>query len=299
MKAWFVLVLAGCPGAQVWPDVAPAAACDADGLPRGESLLRVEHVDGSRTALMWAPASAGPHDVVVDLHDFRAEPRRQAHYSLWIPHAAAIGAVLVAPDGKNATWNVGNECCGKAAEKGHADRELLDAMAARVDATACTSGRVLATGIGNGGMMAHRWACESDVVDAVVSVGGALQLEACENARPIPVVHYHGDRDEQYPVGGSAGYPDQGAARPTAHALAAWKARNRVVGEPVHTEQGALVCDRWEGAAPVVWCTVRGMVDVWPGSADVPADPAAPLSDATAGAWAEVIRPWWDANLPR
>ena len=292
-----LLALSACAPTQVWSETPLPARCAAGGLPQGEAVLGLTHEKQPRSTLLWAPASAGPHDLVVDLHDFRAEPRRQAHYSTWVPFAQQIGALLAAPDGRSSTWNAGNNCCGKAAEKESTDRELLDRVADIAEATGCTSGRVLATGIGNGGMMAERWACESDRVDAVVSVGGALQLDTCENKRPIPIVHYHGDQDTQYPVGGSVGYPEQGTAKPASAALEIWKIRNRVVGPPIHSEGGALTCDRWEGAAPVVWCTVHGMKDSWPGSQEWPAEPAFPLSDATTGPYNEVIIPWWNTNL--
>lgn len=292
-------LLTGCRGEPLWPTEPAPARCDPDGLPAGETVLPLTHESLPRNTLVWAPRTAGPHDLVVSLHDFRGDPRRQAHYSGWVAFAAEAGAVLAAPDGRSATWNVGNGCCGRAAEKSSADRELLDRVATTLDETACTSGRLLATGIGNGAMMAHRWACESDAVDAVVSVGGALQLDDCPVTRPIPVVHYHGDADRQYPAAGSEGWPEQGPVKPASAALDLWKRRNRVTGDPVHTEQGALSCDRWDGDAPVVWCTVRGMKDIWPGSSEWPSDPAVPLSDAAAGPWREVIVPWWDAHLPR
>ncbi|MBA2320601.1 MAG: hypothetical protein H0V89_05535 [Deltaproteobacteria bacterium] len=283
-------LLVGCGSATLWPDTV-AEPCAAGALPEGETVLRFEHGNAPRTALLWAPRSVGPRDVVVNLHDFRAEPRRQAHYSRWVPAAAARDMLLVGADGRSATWNVGNGCCGKSAEKDSDDKGFLDLLYQRVEATACPSGRVLATGIGNGAMMAHRWACESDVADALISVGGALQLASCENDRPIPLVHYHGDRDEQYPLGGSR------EVLPLSAALEVWKRRNQVTGPPVAFEEGALSCQRWEGAAPIVSCTVHGMNDIWPGSEEFPADPAVPLSDATEGAFAGIILPWWEANL--
>ncbi len=283
-------LLFACGSAVVWPDQV-ADPCAAGALPSGEALLRLQHDGVPRSALFWAPSAPGPRDVVVNLHDFRTEPRRQAHYSRWVPVAAARQLLLVAPDGRSATWNVGNGCCGRSVEKHSDDRGFLDTVAARVASTGCPTGRLLATGIGNGGMMAHRWACESDDVDAVISVGGALQLDTCANPRAIPLVHYHGDADTQYPAGGNA------EALPLAAAIELWKLRNRVSGPPVETRSGALSCQRWDGAAPIVSCTVHGMVDVWPGSAEWPVDPNVPLSDATEAAFADVVLPWWNANL--
>jgi polyhydroxybutyrate depolymerase len=281
--------LLACRAEVVWPERIDDA-CAASALPTGEALLRLDHDGVPRSALIWAPPAAGPRDVVFDLHDFRAEPRRQAWYSRWVPTAAVRGMVLVAPDGRSATWNAGHGCCGRSVEKHSDDRGFLDEVARRIDATTCPTGHLLATGIGNGGMMAHRWACEADVVDAVVSVGGALQLDTCDNPRPIPLVHYHGDADTQYPAQGN----DE--ALPLAHALDLWKRRNQVVEPPVALNGGAFSCLRWDGAAPVVSCTVHGMVDIWPGSEEFPTDASFTLSDATEGALTAVVLPWWNAH---
>lgn len=292
-----LLFALGCQNPTLWPEAPPPTPCAAGALPAGESLLRLAHAGKQRAGLVWAPRAAGPRDLVVNLHEHRSEPRRQAHYSGWVAAAEALGMLLLAPDGSSSTWNAGGGCCGKAAEKDAKDADFLEFAAERVATTGCASGRVLATGIGNGAMMAHRWACSSNTVDAVISVGGALQLDDCPVARPIPVVHYHGDQDQLYPLsGGSAFDHGQGSPRPEADALAAWKARNRVHGAPVRHEQGALRCDRWTGDAPLVWCTVVGMADLWPGAAGWPADPGDPLSDATQGAFTSVVRPYWDAH---
>lgn len=278
------LLLTACSTQTPWPEQAPADACAAGALPDEELVLRVEH-EQVRSALVWPGASPGPRDVVVNLHEYRAEPRRQNHYSGWVPHAREVGAVLVGPDGRYATWNAG-QCCGKAAGKGIDDVGYLDALVARVDAVGCTSGKVLATGIGNGAMMAHRWACESDVVDGVISVGGALQIDACPVARPIPVLHYHGAEDTFYPADGAEDL------RSVEHALALWRARNKAEGEPVVEQFGPLTCRTWQGEAPVRSCVVQGMGPSWPGAADARIQSDAPLADATRGGF-EWIRAHW------
>lgn len=280
----FALLLSACATQTPWPERAPADACAAGALPDEELVLRLEHGQ-VRSALVWPGASKGPRDVVVNLHEFRAEPRRQNHYSGWVPHAREVGAVLVGPDGRYATWNAGT-CCGKAAEKRVDDVGYLDALVARIDAVGCTSGKVLATGIGNGAMMAHRWACESDVVDGVVSVGGALQVDACPVERPIPVLHYHGALDTFYPAEGAEDL------RSVEHALALWRARNQAEGEPVVEHFGQVTCRTWQGAAPVRSCVVEGMGASWPGAADTRIESDSPLADATRGAFAWIRAHW-------
>lgn len=284
-----LLLLAGCATQPTWPeppaDAGSRDACAIDALPDDEVVLRMSHDDKARSALVWAGRSAGPRDVVVNLHEYRAEPKRQAHYSGWVPFAREIGAILVGPDGKSATWNAGG-CCGRSVYKRINDVGFLDEMLTKIDASGCTSGKVLATGIGNGGMMAQGWACESDAVDAVISVGGALQVEACTATRPIPILHYHGSEDEFYPADGSKGH------LPVEEALAIWRARNKATGEPVVETHGDLTCRTWEGEAPVRSCVVEGMHAMWPGAADTSIESDSPLADATRGGFAWIREHW-------
>ncbi|MCB9680013.1 MAG: hypothetical protein H6733_00950 [Alphaproteobacteria bacterium] len=291
----------GCWSAPHWPEAGPADRCAASSLASDQPyVVDVAMPDRTRTALAWVPPGPGPFDVVVNLHEFRAEPLRQAMYSGWQPFAQAHGVILVTPDGKSATWNAG-PCCGRAQEQDIDDVAFLDALVARIDAVACTSGRVLATGIGNGGMMAERWACASDVPDAVVSVGGTLQLDACDGRRPIPYLHYHGGADSFIPADGSPGRVPttlpEGRYLPVAHATAAWTARNGG-GAATTTVDGALTCSRADGRAPTVSCVIAGGLDSWPGAVTSTVASADPLADATAGAWAWVTAAWDAAARP-
>lgn len=280
-----LLLLAACATQTHWPETPPADPCAAGALPDEEIVLRFNHGEHVRSALLWPGSSAGPRDVIVNLHEFRSEPRRQNHYSGWVPLAREHGALLIGPDGRYATWNAG-PCCGKASLKHIDDSAFLDEVLRRADAVACTSGKVLATGIGNGAMMAHRWACDSDAVDAVISVGGALQLPDCAQGRPIPVLHYHGAEDTYYPADGSNGQ------LPVEDALATWRARNKATGEPVVETWGQLTCRTWTGEAPVRACVVEGMLASWPGAADTSIDSDSPLKHAARGGF-DWIRAHW------
>ncbi len=284
---WLLSWLLAC-GQPHWPEVPPADACKAGAVAPGEYALTFEFERRGRGALIWMPEGPGPHDVIVDLHEMGSEPKRQAYYSKMIELARAQNAILIGPDGRSATWNAGG-CCGKSAERNVKDGPFLDEVVARVDASGCTSGRVLATGIGAGGMMAHRWACESDTPDAVLSVGGALQLPTCERKRPIPVVHYHGDLDKWMPMDGSGGH------RPVSEAQAIWGTRNGVTSWREESV-GALHCQVGESATPTRFCVVSGMSDRWPGAADAAfeVESGKPI-DATADGWA-VTKAYWDAH---
>ncbi len=291
MMVW--LLLAACGSQPHWTDTLPSDPCDPAAYPKGPIVVDVTVGDRDRRGLVWLPPTRGPWDLVVNLHEFRSDPLRQQHYSGWIPYAQEAGVMLLAPDGKSSTWNAG-PCCGRAMEQGVDDVAFLNAIVAKV-AAACTTGNVLATGIGNGAMMAERWACESDVPDAVVSVGGALQTGACPQSRPIPVLHYHGGADRFVPADGSPGvlHPKVETAGhvPVSASLALWQARNQAQpAEPL--TDGALSCTQWTGGAPLAACTIAEGADTWPGSANGAVLSSSPLANATQGAWAWVQAAW-------
>lgn len=281
------------------PDARPANACDADAFPRAEMVLTVK-VDGrSRRALVWMPNSPGPHPIVVNMHEFRANPRTQAKYSGWVDFVTESNAIVVAPDGRYATWNAG-ECCGRAVTKHINDVAFLDAVVKRLDEVACTDGQVMATGIGNGGMMAEMWACESDLPDAVVSVGGSLQWRECRIKRPIPYLHYHGAADTFVPMDASpTGLAKQeNIQRTLEHGLGIWAQRNGAAeGAPVTV--GDLSCREWTGAAKMTSCVIAGGTDTWPGAPDGVVKSDSALADATRGAWSWVQHEWAaEASVP-
>lgn len=287
-----LLLLAGCSQAHV-PDTRPANTCDAGAWARAEHVLDV-NVDGKmRRALVWFPSGPGPHDVVVNFHEFRSNPRVQVRYSKWADVVTEANVILVAPDAKYAVWNAG-ECCGRSVEKHVDDVAFLEAMMTKLDEVGCTSGRVMATGIGNGGMMAEMWACESDHPDAVVSVGGSLQWPECRNKRPIPMMHYHGSADTFIPLDGSrSGLTEQEDIKHTVDdAFAVWAKRNGAKKAGI-VEDGKLRCTTWMGAAEMKQCVVLDGTDTWPGAVGSVVESQSPLADATLGAlgW---VREQWD-----
>jgi polyhydroxybutyrate depolymerase len=290
------LVLVGCTQHHL-PTERPADACAAGAWPRAEIAVRVPVGRGQRNALVLIPATAGPHDVVVNLHEFRSNPRTQLRYSGWADHVTDSGVIVVAPDARYATWNAGS-CCGRSIEKHIDDVAFLDALMARIDAVTCTTGRVMATGIGNGAMMAEMWACESDVPDAVVSVGGSLQWPECRNRRPIPWLHYHGSDDAFIPMDArKVGLAAQEVIpHPVTHAETVWAARNRA-SPAAPVDDGALRCRTWTGAAPATSCVVEGGADTWPGAPDGPVASGHPLADATRGALGWVREAWGPAPV--
>lgn len=262
------LLLGGC--VATLPDVAdPCAAWDEPGLYR----LKIDP-DDSRTRKTWVyvPPQAGPRDIVVMLHGGAQSSRKFSDVTSFIPLAREEGFVAVFPDGLGwplRSWNAG-ACCGTTGEdrRNIGDAEFLDQLVRELSPRVCGD-RVLASGFSNGAMMAHRWACEGEAVDAVAPVAGPLTSEPdrCDGA-PLPIRHYHGTADTVVPAkGGSGGTLEEHHFRSVEETMAVWRGRNQCTDDPpVFTRIGEdTMCAAWTCGAPTELCLIEGWPHAWPG----------------------------------
>ena len=108
------------------------------------------------------------------------------------------------PSGKLATWNAGN-CCGYAAESQSADTDFVKAMISDIKSKIGIK-NIFATGMSNGGMFAHRLACEmSDTFSAIAAVSGTNNFDDCNPQKPISILHIHGFKDDHVLFNGGCG----------------------------------------------------------------------------------------------
>ena len=113
--------------------------------------------------------------------------------------------------------------------------------------------------------MAMRWACTSDVPDAVVSAAGPLIDAQCEGAAK-PMRAYHGTADDVVPLqGGGTSSGNQVPAAERGWSL--WQQRNGCSGEVAERYSfGSMECVRYaacEAATEV--CILEGWGHAWPG----------------------------------
>jgi polyhydroxybutyrate depolymerase len=169
------------------------------------------------------------------------------------------------------------------------DVGFAKALVTVISTAACIdSKRVYATGMSNGGFMAHRLACEAaDVFAAIAPVAGQMGVSNCQPSRPVPVIHFHGTADAtiryDMPQFSAEGVDVPGM-------MQRWADRNGCTKGPDPTYMmGTVTCSTWSqctGGVLVTLCTAEGMGHCWPGTTFCPSGPFTTDISATRDGWA-------------
>lgn len=287
-------------------------ATAARGAPIGAGTheWRLDWAGASRNVIVHVPPGlpAGqPAPLVLALHgggghaafmadDDRYGLNRQADRSGFI--VAYPNGFSRLPGGRFATWNAGG-CCGAARDRGSDDVGFIRAVVASVrERIAVDPDRIFATGMSNGGMLAHRLACDAaDLFRAVAAVAGTDATRRCTPVRPVSVLHIHARDDTHVLFNGGAG-PDAFRDREAVmdfvsvpETIARWAQRNRCSGPPrrLLTRPGAS-CDEQAvcaGGSRVRLCVTDTGGHSWPGARTVRRghEPASTALDANEAIW--------------
>lgn len=154
------------------------------------------------------PADPAAAPVILALHGGGGSADQFARSSGLSRPANRLGYAVIYPEGTGrlATWN-GGYCCGSAARTGVDDAAFLDAVLA--DAArrfGVDTGRVYATGMSNGAIMAETYAAlRSGRLRAVAAVAGTMDTGRYRIAEPVPLLIIHGTADPMVPYGGGKG----------------------------------------------------------------------------------------------
>jgi len=203
--------------------------------------------------------------------------------------AASERFIVVYPQGVFNAWNGGN-CCGWPMENGVDDVGYIRALLDVVETKLCVdTGRVFASGMSNGAIMAIRLACEAaDRITAATSVAGTIGVADCTPSRPIPVMYIHGENDLNVPFYGGVGCGVSGTDfMPVPTGLDRFAAVN---GANCTWEDRAVCARPWGGfgsdnctqlgaspsGAQVVLCLLPGNGHSWPQPQTPEADAALP-----------------------
>lgn len=206
--------------------------------------------------------------------------------------------VVVYPDGngrlgdKLLTWNAGS-CCGYARDRDIDDVAFIGALIDDVTARLKTTD-VFVTGFSNGAMMTYRVGCElAGRVAAIAVVSGAMNLDACTPARPLPVLIMHGTADTAVPYEGgpsNEAIPTAGSwtNRSVPYAVDFWTRHNACETPAARTDDGPVHRDTYDCAAEVSVYTIDGGGHGWPGGEKARAnavEPTPPKPDASRVVW--------------
>lgn len=270
-----------------------ATACNAcatttPALPPTRALLKpgddeqsLTHAGRTRTFTVHLPRGIGDElalPLVIVLHGGGGNGNNAARMTGFSLLADKEQFIVVYPDGtgrrddKLLTWNAGN-CCGYALDNQVDDVGFLRALIEKMQREyPIYPKRIYVTGMSNGAMMAHRFACEaSAVVAAIAPVVGALNV-ACKPANPVSVIAFNGMQDEHVLFDGGSPTksidPHPRVDNSAADTMAFWAKHNRCALTPQHVETGNLIRDEYAGCAngaSVVLYAIKNGGHAWPG----------------------------------
>ncbi len=179
----------------------------------------------------------------LSFHGSNSNGQIQKEFTGLNEYAEKHGFVVVYPFGTGQRerllfWNAGI-CCGDAFEARVDDVAFVRAML--TDLYSCLPidhGRIYASGMSNGAMMAYLLASEmAETFAAIAAVAGPMAIRTIRPSRPVSVIHFHGEFDEFTPYEGGQG---RRSVTNTVHlsipeTIRAWVAANGCAPQPVTT----------------------------------------------------------------
>jgi poly(3-hydroxybutyrate) depolymerase len=175
----------------------------------------------------------------------------------WKDKADGEGFIVIYPTGSpipgdtgmsGGQWSVGD---GSSVDDVHFIRMLV----AKIASEGCVDpGRIYATGVSNGGAMAHWLGCEAADLFAAIAPVDADIPGPCNPSRPIPVVFFRATEDTVAPYGGEVvpGVVASGALS----SFEEWRTHDACTGDPIPTNSYCstyATCDR---GSEVVLCSL-------------------------------------------
>jgi polyhydroxybutyrate depolymerase len=250
-----------------------------------------------RTYMLHVPASyraSKPTPLLIALHGGGGNAGHMRRISGLDALSDAKGFIAVFPNGTGVssrallTWNAGR-CCAYAMDNNVDDIGFLrDLIAALRKQYSVDPKRIYVTGFSNGGMLAHRVACEMpDVVAAVAPVSGSLEADPCEPNAPVSVIIFHGTADNNVPYDGGVGKKAlvRLSKKPVSYAVSFWAGRDGCKAAPEKKDYADYIYEKRGGCASgteVALYTIKGGGHAWPGGTRVLMAEDAPSSSVNA-----------------
>ena len=178
-------------------------------MTSGDHVRQIIVGELKRTYIVHVPAgydASKPTPVVLALHGAGMNGSMMVWFTGLNKTSDSKGFIVVYPSGTGPgsflTWNAGG-LIGRFKDESVDDVDfigkLLNELATLVNVD---EKRVYACGMSNGGMMSYRLAVElSDRIAAIAPVGGTMATDIGEPKHSVPVMHFHGTKDEIVPYG--------------------------------------------------------------------------------------------------
>ncbi len=185
------------------PIIAVLAVLAADPLTAGDHIRNLKVGDIDRTYLVHVPDkydAERPTPVVLALHGAAMNGAMMASFSGLNETADEAGFIVVYPNGTGygpfLAWNAGGFKGSRVHNKADDVAYIGDLLDDLVTVANVDEKRVYACGMSNGGMMCYRLAAElSDRIAAIAPVAGTMVIKESKPIRPVPVIHFHGLKD--------------------------------------------------------------------------------------------------------
>ena len=183
----------------------PSSGCTATtGVIPGEETINTTSGGTPRWYYRHVPTgydATKPTPVILDLHGYSEGATAHKVMSSLGVYGDTNNFVTITPQGsgdKVPMWDTALD----GADMGYIG-DLLD----EVESTLCVdTHRVFTAGLSNGAFMTSAIACKyADRVAAVAPVAGIRDIKGCKPARPVPVIAFHGTKDEYVAYDGGLG----------------------------------------------------------------------------------------------
>ena len=209
-----------------------------------------------RTYRVYSPITLGRHvkaPLVLVLGGYGNSADEMVAVTEFDREAATGDFVVAYAEGIGGSWNAGF-CCGRTARDGVDDVAFLSALIDRLQVDyGIDPDRVYVAGVSVGAMMAYRLGCEAaQRIAGVGAVAGAMILDDCQPARPVPVIEIHGTEDPLVPYEGGVVQPEGVATQPvppTSAVVQRWASLNRCPSAPHEETDGPVRTATWAGCA--------------------------------------------------
>jgi polyhydroxybutyrate depolymerase len=264
-----LVLVSSLTGCRSRAQASPSQSLQFGGVTRTFHLYRPQHLP--------TPAA-----LVVMLHGGFGDGTQAERSYGWDQEADRNGFVVAYPDGLDRAWNTGGGCCGVPAKQNADDVGFVKAVVATIrQELPIDPARIYATGISNGGIMAYRLACDTDLF-AAIGPDSATLLGSCPAPKPLSVLHIHGTADTRIPYNGGEGQGFAHIDGPAVETVVATWRTTDACGSPTVLVQGTVTTSTAScpNGRTVELISIAGAGHQWPGSHQRPARQALLGADA-------------------